>query len=263
MLGKLLKYDLKRTFKFLAVFYALAIFFALLTRLLFSLEQNTLIDILSKITMGVTISMIANILINTVMRTFVYFKNNLYGDESYLTNTLPVERETLFLTKFLLTFITLLISFVVITTALLIMYYSKDNFETLKIIFSPLTSILDTTVIKIILAMVVLIFLEVLTMIMCGLVGTILGHKKLRNKIGWSVGYGFGLYIVAQVIVVISILISGVFSPEVNEMLFSQTPMMNVEILKILALISIVVYSLIVTGLYYIGQKNFKKIDVE
>ena len=41
------------------------------------------------------------ILINNLMRTWVRFRHNLYGDESYLTHTLPVERKTIYLSKFI------------------------------------------------------------------------------------------------------------------------------------------------------------------
>ena len=45
MLRKLLKYDLKNTFKLLSVFYVLAIFFAILTRIFLSIENSFVMDI--------------------------------------------------------------------------------------------------------------------------------------------------------------------------------------------------------------------------
>ena len=49
MLIKLLKYDLKYMIRNMGIFYILALFFAILTRILFSLEQTTLISIFANV----------------------------------------------------------------------------------------------------------------------------------------------------------------------------------------------------------------------
>ena len=64
MLGKLLKYDLKYMLKNMSAFYILAIFFAVTTRILFSLEQTIIINILGQISVGCFIAILINILIN-------------------------------------------------------------------------------------------------------------------------------------------------------------------------------------------------------
>ena len=64
MLNKLLKYDLKYMIKNMSVFYILALFFAVTTRVLFSLDQSVMVSIIGKISNGCFIAMIANIVIN-------------------------------------------------------------------------------------------------------------------------------------------------------------------------------------------------------
>ena len=44
-----------------------------------------------------------NIILNNLMRLWARFKNNFYGDESYLTHTLPINKKTLYLSKTFLT----------------------------------------------------------------------------------------------------------------------------------------------------------------
>ena len=110
MLGKLIKYDLENVNKILVIFYLLAVFFAVLTRIFFSIENSFIFDIIAKICSGTTIAMIVNILINNVIKLWVRFKYNLYGDESYLTHTLPIEKKTLYLSKIITSLITLLLS---------------------------------------------------------------------------------------------------------------------------------------------------------
>ena len=99
MLKKLLKYDLKNMFKFLTIFYILSIFFSILTRIFFELNQTSIIYIIGRIPLGTVFSMLASVLINTLLRNWVRFKETIYGDESYLTNTIPVSKKTLLNSK--------------------------------------------------------------------------------------------------------------------------------------------------------------------
>ena len=46
MLSKLLKYDLKYMIKNMSIFYVLAIFFAITTRILFNMNQSIIINII-------------------------------------------------------------------------------------------------------------------------------------------------------------------------------------------------------------------------
>ena len=109
MLKKLIKYDLKPVLKFISVFYILGIFFAMLTRIFFSIENSFMMNILGQITNGATISMLISILINNLMRFWVRFKNTIYDDESYLIHTLPVNKKTLYLSKFITSLIVVFI----------------------------------------------------------------------------------------------------------------------------------------------------------
>ena len=113
MLNKLLKYDLKYMIKNMAIFYILSIFFAITTRILFYMEQSVIINIIGQISVGCMFAMIVNTLINTMMRSWVRFRDSLYKDESYLTHTLPVTKNNLYNSKFIQTLIFFFISFIV------------------------------------------------------------------------------------------------------------------------------------------------------
>ena len=55
-------------------------------------------------------SMVASILINTMMRSWIRFRDSIYKDESYLTHTLPVTKNNIYNSKFLQTLIFFVIS---------------------------------------------------------------------------------------------------------------------------------------------------------
>ena len=114
MLKKLLKYDLQYIFKFIIIFYSLALFFGILTRIFLNIENSFVLNIIGQVCSGALISMIFSIIINNLMRLWVRFRTNFYGDESYLTHTLPIDKKTLYLSKIITAIVTLFVSIIVI-----------------------------------------------------------------------------------------------------------------------------------------------------
>ena len=67
MLGKLVKYDLKWTYKPLVVFYILAFMASIIGRVMGEVDNSWLWSILSQICLGFAIAMMVNALINNLM----------------------------------------------------------------------------------------------------------------------------------------------------------------------------------------------------
>ena len=111
MLVKLLKYDLKYMLKNMIIFYILTIFFSISTRILFAIDDSVILKIISQISVGCMFSMMASILINTLMRSWVRFRDSIYKDEAYLTHTLPVTKNDIYNSKLFQTLIFFVISF--------------------------------------------------------------------------------------------------------------------------------------------------------
>jgi len=258
MLKKLIKYDLISMLKFISIFYILGIIFAVLTRIFFSIENSFIINILGQITTGATISMLVSILINNLMRFWVRFKNTIYDDESYLTHTLPVSKTTLYLSKFITSFIVVIISMVVATLILFIAYYSKSNIELLKTLIMPVTNILNISMIKLIITFIFIFFLELFSILMCGYLGIIIGHKFNNNKVLKSVIFGFISYIVTQLLVLFTIFIVGLFNKDILN-LFTTNIIMNTDVIITLSYISIIIYSILIILNLFISIKIFKK----
>ena len=258
MLKKLIKYDLENIYKVLVIFYILSLFFAILTRLFLSIEDSFILNIIGKILSGVTISMIFNILINNLMRLWVRFKNNFYGDESYLTHTLPVSKKTLYLSKFLTSFITLFTSILVIGLTLFIAYYSKENITLVKNILLPVLNIYNSSIIKILLAFLFIFFLEFLSALQSGYTGIILGFKMNNAKTPFSVLYGFITYMISQVFALFMIFITGLFNKNIMD-LFYTNEIINVDTIKVIIYLTIVIYSIITLIWYFINTNLFQK----
>ena len=183
MLNKLLKYDLKYMIQNMSIFYILTIFFAITTRILFSLDQTIIINILGQISVGCMFSMLVNILINTMMRSWVRFRDSIYKDEAYLTHTLPVSKNDIYNSKFIQTLIFFIVGFLVILLSLFIAYYTKDRWIMLKDLISTITNGLEFNTILFIISFIVIICLEIFNAIQCGFLGLILGYKKITIKL--------------------------------------------------------------------------------
>lgn len=262
MLMKLLKYDLKNMYKFLVVFYILSIFFALTTRLFFSIDDTTIIKIIGQISVGCMFAMIANIFINNIMRCFVRFRDTLYKDESYLTHTLPIKKSEIYNSKFILSFITLLSSFLVILLTLFIAYFSEEKILWLKNMINSFITNADISVTMFIISIIVILFLELFSGIQSGYIGIILGYKKNNKKIGFSILYGFIYYILTQLFVLLVIRIIAIFNSDIMSLFTSNNIDMN--LLKPLIILSIVIYVVIIIVSNLIAQKIFKKgVNVE
>ena len=263
MLGKLLKYDLKWVYKPVIVFYILSIFFALLTRLFFSIEKSLLFNILGQITNGAMISMIISSLINSLMRSWVRFVNNIYKDESYLTHTLPVKKGSIFLSKVLTAIICSFTTVVVALLAVAISYYSKENLEALKGFLKLTASAYDITAINLILVVSLVIFLEVLFIIIIGYTGIIIGHRSNKNKMAKSIFIAIVLYIITSTLTLGFVYIVGLFNKDVMNII-NTTDIVNVSAIKNVMRLGIVIYVAYNLVYYFIGNKLFKKgVNVE
>ena len=258
MLKKLLKYDLKKIFKFLIIFYSLSLFFGILTKMFLNIENSLIMNIIGQVCSGAAISMMFSILINNLMRLWVCFKENLYKDESYLTHTLPIKKETLYLSKILTGIITLLVSVSVIGLTIFIAYYSKENIEILKNILLPIANSYGSTIIKILLLFLFVFFLEMANGLQSGFTGIILGHQKNNAKTGYSFLYGFIVYLLTQVFALLIIFLIGLFNKDIMN-LFVTKEIINMNMMKLIIYLAIIIYTITLIIGYLINIKLFKK----
>ena len=258
MLKKLLKYDLKDVCKGLIVFYALAIIFSVLTRIFFLFDNSTILNVVAHICSGTAISMFFNIIINSIIRCWVRFKKNIYGDESYLTHTLPIKKETQYLSKFLTAVITMFLGFLVILACLFIAYYSKENLEILKQSLEFLASLYSSTVIGLLLIIFIVVFLEMLFALIVGYTGLIIGHKFNNNKMLKTFISGFAIYMAMSGISLLIMFLLALFNPDIMN-LFISNNITDINIMKTMMYIAIIIYTVYIAVLYVVNVKLFKK----
>ena len=263
MLNKLLKYDLKYMVKNMSVFYILSIFFAITTRILFSMDQSFMINLLGQISVGCMFSMVASILINTMMRSWVRFRDSIYKDESYLTHTLPVTKNDIYNSKFIQTLIFFIVSFIIIIISLFIAYYTPDRWLLIKNAINSITTGLEFNTWLFIISMFSVIFLEVFNAIQCGFLGIILGYKMNSGKTGYSVLFGFCAYLIAQSIVLALTFIVGLFNSSIGD-LFKNSILLDSNSFKLLVVLAIIIYLIVIFLMSIMCKKELNKgVNVE
>lgn len=257
MLKKLLKYDLKWGYKPLIVFYALTIFFSIVTRVLGIFEQSLILTVVSKICSGIVFSLIINILINCFIRNWARFIKNIYKDESYLTHTLPVNKNTIYLSKVLSSIITLLTSFVVIIGCLAICYLDGNTWTTLKQLLEQSAVYFDSSVSSLIIVILIALFFQSTVLMMCGFLGIIIGHKSNNLKTVKSIIFGFVINISVSLISLALLYLAGIINSDIMSVFNSME--VNSNVMKTLLMIVTILYSVYNIVIYFIGNRLLNK----
>lgn len=260
MLRKLLKYDLLYMYKCLIIFYILSIVCALGTRFFDNISDANIVVVITKVFSGATISMMCSIIFNNILRMWARYTVNLYGDESYLSHTLPVTKKNHYMSKFLTLIISLISSVIVIVISLFIAYV--ESLEQLKNIIDAFVYT-GAGAVDVVLFIFILI-IEMVHIIQVGYTGIIIGNRKNNNKMIWSFLYGMFTYIISQVVVVIGICISAFINSDVKELLFNSYvtggTVANIdETIKYIMYVAAVEYIILVAVVYLVNNKVFKE----
>lgn len=257
MLKKLLKYDLKWCFKPLMVFYILAVSFSVAERIIASFEKTLILVLIDKICSGIVIAMIANILINCFMRNWARFIKNIYKDESYLTHTLPVSKNKIYLSKFLTSIITLLTSFAVIAACLAITFLNEASWMALKQSIEQSAILFDSSVFSFVAIFIIILFFQTMFMQISGTFGIIIGHKSNNLKIVLSVIIGYGTYMALSSLSVLVLFIAGLLNPEIMSVFNDMEVSANA--VKSMMIVGIFGYAVYIAAIYFVGNKLLNK----
>ena len=135
---------------------------------------------------------------------------DFYGDRSYLTHTLPIPEYRLLLSKFLTILITTLTTIIIGVASLLFAHANPEFFEFAHQLLN--SNGIVSTIFKYILPLLILIYLEFIFVIQCGIIGIIIGHRFNNRKILLSLITGFTIYIIANIFIMTSMLLASIFN---------------------------------------------------
>ncbi len=94
-------------------------------------------------------------------------------------------------------------------------------------------------------------------MILCEILGIIIGHKSNNLKIVKSIVIGLGIYMTLSSMSLVTLFIAGLFNSDIMS-LFKNIEVSS-NVVKIMMYIDILVYAIYNLGIYFIGNKLLNK----
>ena len=111
---------------------------------------------------------------------------------------------------------------------------------------------------KVVFAFLIVFFLEFANILQASFTGIILGHKMNTAKTGFSVLYGFLVYMATQIFAILVLLFVGLFNKDFMN-IFVTNSAINIDAIKVVVWLSIAVYSICLIVIYFVNQHLFKK----
>ncbi len=279
MLAKLIKYDLKFILKSVSIYIVILLICAILFNLTaydstceiindipVCTEAPIFLQITHTVFWNAIFAVIIGLFLNAMIRTWARFKVNFYHDEAYLTHTLPVSRQTLWVAKFLsaVTVTIVVIAAVALSFLILQLTPSGKNFVQSCGIGVPGADPLYYVV------FILTVFTQILYGILCGFTGIIIGNRtKARNNLR-ALLCGAGVYLLGVLIMLGCFLIWSTFDDGIHAMLFTGMTSQSAMVLSGEGFINKaltgagIVYTLMITALYFIDQKLLSRgVDVD
>lgn len=213
MIAKLMKYDIKKMTRILVYIYACSLGFAGLTRLIQIWDDVQVVAIVGYVFQGITYSAICSVLINTIVHIIMAFINNFYKDESYLTHTLPVSKQQLFLSKYLSSLVVILASVLVSFASLFILLYSKEFMESLKLFITATVSNFNMSIGLFLTMIILIVFSQICAMMSMAFAAIVKGNtystNKIRKGLLWFFIFYFGSVICTLILAALVFAVSG------------------------------------------------------
>jgi len=211
MLRKLFKYEWKAASQTLIVLHAIVLLFAVFTRISFEVRGGIEEDsAISGLLLFLSIMITVTAAIFTVIFIGYRFYKSVFTDEGYLTNTLPVTPKQLIISKGLTGVIWQALDIVIVFAAVFIIVGDRALFEELavnvkKTAYYLFRGNVAVTTWLVLITVVLTPFAYMLKMYASVSLGSLFsGHKLLG-----AVGSYIGIYIVEQIIMFLTIAITG------------------------------------------------------
>lgn len=238
MLKKLIKYDLKDLFSITWVFYLTTLILSIVLFIFtqYELEKKFVMLDLTHGILTLTLMILLIILLGFVIYKIENrFSKNIYSDEGYLTNTLPISQSKLFFSKILSSIIFLLSSGTIITISYSIgLAYIFTKFSCfnnlghacdlsyIESLIQDYGLLLKINPILVLILFLLLIFAQVLMIILSGYNGIIINYLTNTPKKIKAVIYSFGFYLLSIFVIIFIIYIASKINSDISKVLSMQ-----------------------------------------
>ena len=213
MLGKLMKYEWKASWKFILIANLMITVMTIMANVtvkldFFSYEQPNVIQFIAIMVMMTYILSMFAMIIGVAIFLVYRFYTSTYSDQGYLLHTLPVDKHHIIIAKVLVSALWIILcEFIMYLSVIILVAANGEVFETLKdgmdsiisITISETATVRGFAVVMSLVAFLFSLFAKLLKVTAC----ISLGQLSANHKLLVSILYYFGIYIVQQILGVI------------------------------------------------------------
>lgn len=204
MLGKLIKHEFNATSKTLGILHIALFITTIMGIFAINLSKNDKYEYISNLTLVIYILILIAVAVAVLIYLIVRFYRNLFTDEGYLMNTLPVKPSGLIFSKLIVSFVWSIINFICTIFSIILLVLSQTSITSFFDAWNDITKYAWN---EIGISISTLLFLGILG----GLISIIylflmfyasiaIGQTMRTHKVLFSMGAYVVLYIISQII---------------------------------------------------------------
>ena len=217
MLGKLMKYEWKATWKLLLPMNAFIVLMSILVFIMVQMSffdsNNHLVEMTGTVIVLTYIFSMFVISIGTIIYLIYRFYTSVYGDEGYLLHTLPMDKHHIIIAKALTSAAWVIINSIVIIFSVLFVFSAQsevmemiaEGFEYYIDFMKDYNAITGFSVVMTLIASFFSVLARILKIFACASLGQMASNHKLLA----SFAFYYGIYLVQQLFEMILLAILG------------------------------------------------------
>ncbi len=258
---KVLKYDLKSMGKSLTLLYVGLLVMAATLRLLsIAGEHITFFKLIGQFMLIFFIIILVGAFFYTFFISIKRYYKSLYGDEGYLTHTLPVKINSLLTSKIISSIIYIIITTIVAALAVFITFDLTNILKSINELIVTFSSMLNISNVTLYLLAALFMLLSYISYIMLVYASISLGHSHNKNKLVMSVVYGVVLYYAGQVISLIFLSFMFISNHDLLNQLNQPTP--PVELMSPIFIFTFIVNTALLVLYYFLSYNRLKHLNI-
>lgn len=204
MLGKLIKHEFKAVSKILVILHIALFIITVIGMFAINFRsENGRLQIISQLTFIMYILILIAVSVAVLIFIIVRFYRNLFTDEGYLMNTLPVKSHELILSKLIVGFLWCMINGICTIISVFLLWLSQSSFDEIIKLWNELyTELVNDGILVSHFTIFILIgcIISVLYMIIMFYASIAIGQTFRKHKVLFSLGAYVVLYVISQIV---------------------------------------------------------------
>ncbi|KAB1440584.1 hypothetical protein [Candidatus Galacturonibacter soehngenii] len=262
MLSKLIKHEFNATSKTLGILHIALFITTIMGIIAINLSKNDNYEYISSLTLIIYVLILIAVAVAVLIYLVVRFYRNLFTDEGYLMNTLPVKPSYLIFSKLIVSFVWSIINFVCTIFSILLLVLSQTSiasfFDTWNEITKYAWNEIGVSISSLLFLGILGGLVSIIYMFLMFYTSIAIGQTMRTHKVLFSMGAYVVLYIISQIISTMGLMPFGFFA-------LLQTDNLNIETIFTPLMLSSYAISIALIVLYFFITNYIisKKLNLE